>query len=53
MAEGTEEAQAAGAFSDVADGEQAEVRALLDRVSMLTTSRQQVQAVALTEQPRS
>ena len=34
VAEGTEEAQAAGAFSDVADGEQAEVRALLDRVSI-------------------
>ena len=34
VAEGTEEAQAAGQFSDVADGEQAEVRALLDRVSI-------------------
>ncbi len=32
--EGEEQAQAAGQFSDVADGEQAEIRALLDRVSI-------------------
>ena len=32
--EGTEQAQAAGQFSDVADGEAAEVRSLLERVSL-------------------
>ena len=34
VAEGEEQAQAAGQFTDTADGEQAEVRALLGRVSI-------------------